>query len=155
MGKKMNKKTFFTLLGLLLVAFAIIPKVDYPNIIPTPTPVVNLDIDKPTDDIIKLVSTINKSVKDPQDRLKMAVFNYSFSKRVNNYSTQTQKINDIYVLAAENFFGESIRGKYPNLPSELKNLFITAFGENNHIITPDEKVATTNIFSGLAWSLIK
>lgn len=151
----MNKKIVLTLIGLCLIAFAVIPKIEAPKVIPVPTPVVNLDIEKPTEDILSLVSGINSKIKDPQDRIKLAVFNYCFGKRVLNYSTQTQNIQDIYVIAAEKFFGQSIKGKYPDLANNLTTLFKNGLGDENHIIKQEEKLATSNIFSGLAWSLIQ
>ena len=151
----MNKKTIATLIGIILIAFAIIPKIDPIKVIPVPTPSVNLDIQKPSEEILNLVEPINALVTNKQDRIKLAVFNYSFSKRIPNYSTQTQKINDIYVLAGENFFGESLKGKYPELANQLKNLFIYSVGENDHIISVNEKIELANTFGGLAWKLIQ
>lgn len=151
----MNKKIIVTLIGIILIAFAIIPKIDPIKVIPIPTPSVNLEIEKPNEEILNLVDPINKMITNKQDRVKLAVFNYSFSKRIPKYSIPTQKINDIYVLAGENFFGESLRGKYPQLADQLKSLFIHSVGENDHIISENEKIAMSNTFSGLAWKLIQ
>jgi len=154
-GKIMNKKTIATLIGIILIAFAIIPKIDPIKVIPIPTPSVNLDVQKPSEEILSLVNPINTMITNKEDRIKLAVFNYSFSKRVPSYSTQTQKINDIYVLAGENFFGESLKGKYPELASQLQNLFVYSMGENDHIISDSEKIALSNTFGGLSWKLIQ
>jgi hypothetical protein len=157
MGIKMSKKIILNLVAIALLILAVVPQISIPNIVPLPipTPAVNLDLDTPTDEILSIVNPISRLVTNKDDRIKLAVFNYSFSKRINKYNTDTQKINDIYVLAARYFFEDSMKDKYDTLPEELKTLFKTVVGEDNHTITAEEKVALQNVFGGLAWRLIK
>jgi hypothetical protein len=152
----MSKKTILNLVAIAILLLAVSPKITIPNIVPIdPTPAIKLDLDTPTDEILAIVNPISKLITNKDDRIKLAVFNYSFSKRINKYNTDTQKINDIYVLAAKYFFEDSIKDKYNTLPEELKTLFKTVVGEDNHTITAEEKVALQNVFGGLAWRLIK
>ena len=152
----MSKKTILNLVAIVMLILAVTPKITIPNVVPiNPTPAIKLDLDTPTAEILSTVSPINKLITNKDDRIKLAVFNYSFSKRINKYNIDTQKINDIYVLAAKYFFEDSIKDKYDTLPEELKTLFKTVVGEDNHTITAEEKVALQNVFGGLAWRLIK
>ena len=134
---KMSKKTILNLVAIVMLILAVTPKITIPNVVPiNPTPAIKLDLDTPTAEILSTVSPINKLI-------------------TNKYNIDTQKINDIYVLAAKYFFEDSIKDKYDTLPEELKTLFKTVVGEDNHTITAEEKVALQNVFGGLAWRLIK
>lgn len=152
----MSKKTLGNLLAILLICIAIfpnLPNIPIPN--PIPKPAVNLDVSKPTQDILDKVNSINTIITDHNDRIKLAVFNYCFSKRVPTYSIDTQKLNDIYVKAAEYYFSTTMQNKYDNLDTELKKMFVDIVGSENHTLSEDEKVQLKNTFGGLAWSLIQ
>jgi hypothetical protein len=114
-----------------------------------------LNIEKPSEDIIKLVLPISQKISDPTDRAKLAIFNQEFSSRIESYELDNQKLNDLYVLAADKFFKGSMQDKYEALDDNLKNLFISIITEDNHQITNEEKTNLKNTFSGLAWTLIQ
>jgi hypothetical protein len=149
----MSKKIFGIILGAILIGIGLFPlKV----VKPQPKPSINLDVDKPSDEILKITEHVNKLITDDFDRTKLAVFNYCFSKRISNYSTvDSQKLNDVYVLAAEYYFGDTMKGKYTSLGEELTKLFENILGDKNHVLSEDEKVKLKNTFGGLAWSLIQ
>jgi hypothetical protein len=149
----MNKKILINLLGLALILVALSPSIKLPNPLP-PKPVV-LDVEKPTEDVLLLVRDINRLVSDKNDRTNLAVFNYVFSNRLTKYSTDVQKLNDVYVLAGEEFFQNSLKGKYKDLDQKIQTLFISVLGEDNHMLNEDEKNQLKIIFSGLSWSLIQ
>lgn len=154
----MNKNIIGSLIGILLIVVALIPNNIIPNIkpIPKPEPAINLEINEPTQDILLTVNPINELITNKDDKIKVAVFNYVFSKRINSYNNiDVQKMNDVYVYAAEAFFGNSIKGKYKDLDNKIKTLFVNIVGEDNHILTENEKVLIKNVFSGLSWRLIK
>jgi hypothetical protein len=155
MVMKMNKKYLVTICGLLLIIIGSLPLSCVPNIKPNPTPQINLDIEKPTNEILSLVSPINLLVTNNEDRAKFAVLNYCFSKRVNNYETTSQKMQDIYVLAAQYYLKDSMDNKYKDLDKKMVDLFVKLVGDDDHILTVDEKINVQNTFGGLAWSLIK
>lgn len=143
------------LVAISLIAFGCIlaiklnekPKVD--------DPVVILNIEKPTDEIIGIVSPISKLVTDPTDRAKLAIFNQEFATRIMSYTTDNQKTNDVYVLAASKFFKDSMLNKYEGLDSEVIKLLESSIGTDNHILTNEEKLDISKKFTGLAWSLIQ
>lgn len=152
----MNKKLILNILGFTLLVFAILPKLNIPDINPKPNePAINLEVEQPSDKIIKLVNPISKYILDKEDRKNIAVFNYVFSKRLTDYNVDCQQLNDIYVLAGEKFFDDSLKGKYENLSSDITNLFKLIIGDDNHILSTEEKSILKDYFSGLAWSLIQ
>ena len=152
----MSKKVLGNILAITLIVFALLPNNILPLVKPQPKPQINLDIDKPTDDILKIVKPIDMLVTNYDDRTKLAVFNYVFSKRVSKYDNITsQKLQDLYVLAAEKFFKGSMKDKYDNLDVLIKNLLTSVMSDENHILSSDDKTYLQNTFGGLAWSLIK
>jgi hypothetical protein len=155
MVMKMNKKFWTNIIGITLIIIALIPNSIIPNIVPAPKPSINLDINKPTEDILQIVKPIDLLVTNYDDRTKLAVFNYVFSKRASKYDISSQKLQDLYVLAAKNYLKDSIKDKYNNLDELIKQLFIKSVGESEHIVSKDEKVYVENLFGGLSWSLIK
>jgi hypothetical protein len=153
---KMNKKWLLNIVALVLLGIALFPAIKIPNIIPPiPTPSVNLDVEKPSDDILAIVNPISKYITDKEDRVNVAVFNYVFSKRLVEYNTDSQKLQDVYVLAGEDFFKGSLNGKYQNLAAGIQQLFENVIGDKNHILSLEEKIELKNTFAGLAWSLIQ
>lgn len=157
MVKPMNSKLIGNLIGILLILLALVPVDINPNIVPvTPvTPSINLDIDKPSDEILNIVKPISDLVTNKDDRIKLAVFNYCFSKRVDKYDIKAQQMQDVYVLAASHYFGESLKDKYDNLDKKLIELFELSVGGDDHILVNTDKTNLKNNFGGLAWSLIK
>lgn len=151
----MYKKFFGNLIGIILICISLLPNNFIPSISPKPKPLINLDVNEPTEEILQIVKPIDMLVTNYEDRTKLAVFNYVFSKRVGKYDITSQKLQDLYVLAAKNYFQDSIKDKYDNLDVLTKELFIKAIGESDHILTIDEKTYTNNLFGGLSWSLIK
>lgn len=144
-------------LGLLwFVFFGSLPKIDLK---PTPKPddevVSIIDIEKPSDEILKKVKPVADLINNSEDRAKLALFNYEFSKRVAGYNTDVQKLNDLYAKAGNNFFGDSIKGKYLGLANSIVNLFQSVVTDENHILTKEEKESLKELFSGLAWALIE
>lgn len=118
-------------------------------------PVILLNIDKPTNDILINVEPISKLITDPTDRAKLAIFNQEFSNRILNYAADNQQTNDVYVLAASYFFKDSLNDKYANLDKELIKLLESIIGSDNHILSEEEKINISKHFLGLAWSLIQ
>lgn len=150
----MNKGTRL-ILGLCLV-FAglfwnnlvnIIPKID------DKTPQRIVQIDKPSDEVFNTVKPIADLITDPSDKIKLCVFNNTFSKRVTSYSADAQQVNDVYVQAAKNLFDDSLKGKYQGFSGSLDKLFGSVFGIENHVATDKEKSALSETFRGLAYCL--
>lgn len=114
-----------------------------------------LDIKEPTTEILELVRPISSLITDPTDRAKLAIFNQEFANRILKYKADNQETNDVYVLAASYFFNGSLKDKYDGLDSKIVELLRSTIGEDNHILSADEKIDISNKFMGLAWSLIQ
>lgn len=93
-----------------------IPNIPAPNI-----PILN--IPRPDLDTLENVSSIANLVTDKDDGLRLAIFNMVFSERVKDWNCNSQQINDIYVLAAQNEFGTSLAGKYDGYAEGIEELF--------------------------------
>jgi hypothetical protein len=117
--------------------------------------VVILNIEKPDDSILNIVQPINNIIFDQSDKIKNAIFNQEFSVRVLKYNTDNQKINDLYVLAAKNFFKDTMNNKYDDLDVSLQHIFESVISSENHELTEEDKIKLSKTFSGLAWVLIQ
>jgi hypothetical protein len=150
----MNKSTRLVL-GLCLVSVGLfwnnianfIPKID------NKTPKQLVQIDKPSDEVFNTVKPVADLITDPSDKIKLCLFNNTFSKRVTSYSADAQQVNDVYVQAAKNLFGDSLKGKYQGFSGSLDKLFGSVFGIENHVVTDKEKSALSETFRGLAYCL--
>ena len=99
--------------------------------------------------------TLEGMVSDPSDRAKLAIFNYDFAQRVLSYEADSQQVNDIYTLAGKTFFKNTLVDKYTGLSEEIVALLIECMGEENHVLTQEEKNKLHEYFMGVAWVLIQ
>jgi hypothetical protein len=148
------KNTIAIFLIVIGVSAGILKKFQ-PNTIIDNNDIAILNIDKPEETILNLVTPIATIVTDPTDRAKLAIFNQEFSSRVPNYNTDNQHINDLYVLAAKKFFKGTIANKYENLDTSLKDMFELIITADNHQLSEEEKQKVSKTFSGFAWALIQ
>jgi len=125
-------------------------------ITPEPNPASEiLDIDRPSDNVIKDVSVFSDLITDPSDRAKIAIFNYEFAQRVLKYNTDVQQVNDVYSLAGKLFFKQTLVDKYEGLSGNIKRILQQILTEENHILTQEEKQSLNEYFMGIAWVLIQ
>lgn len=117
--------------------------------------IVDLKIEKPSEKVIVETKPIVDIVTDKNDRIKMAIFNQEFAKRLLKYDTDIQKANDVYVLAGEFYFKNDLKGKYPQLADNIVSMIKGITGDDNHILSQEEKQIISDKFMGLAWSLLK
>ena len=145
--------SFRLLIGVVLVLVGVFWE-DIKNSIPEiPDKKLGITIEKPQDSLVEQWTEVCKSVKDPVDRVKLCVFNKTFADRVVGYDADAQQINDVYVLAAKEVFGDSIKGKYDKLGPAAQESMVSILGEENHIITESEKQNLNKAFLAFAWCL--
>ena len=120
---------------------------DFPDNKPT------ILIEKPEASLIEVWSDTANSITDPKDRLYLCMFNKVFAERVLRYDTDSQQINDVYVLAAKELFGSSIKGKYDKLAPSTKRSMTGVLGEENHSVVESEKQKLNKVFLAFAWCL--
>jgi len=152
-------KTKKILISLLLMVYGVFGSElgsIIPNIVPSPEPPVAkiLNISKPTEEIMDRVKVFSDLISDPDDRAKLAIFNYEFAERVVSYNTNSQQINDVYSLAGKNFFKSTMVDKYEGLSEEIVSLMQECVGEKNKSVTEDQKQKLHDYFMGVAWVLI-
>ena len=149
------------ILAIILLLYAVFGEglfdiADKPSPTPEPNPASKiLDIDKPSDKIIKDVSVFSDLITDPSDRAKIAIFNHEFAQRILTYNTDVQQVNDVYSLAGQIFFKKSLVDKYDGLSERIKDLLIKILSDENHTITTEEKQSLNEYFMGIAWVLIQ
>ena len=112
-------------------------------------------IEKPEASLIEGWSDTANSITDPKDRLYLCLFNKVFAERVLNYDADSQQINDVYVLAAKELFGSSIKGKYDRLAPATKRSMTGVLGEENHSVIESEKQKLNKVFLAFSWCLNK
>ena len=121
---------------------------------PKPEPVVEiLNINKPSDKVIKRVQEFSDLITDPNDRAKIAIFNHEFAKRVIDYSTTSQQVNDVYSLAGKLFFKQTLVDKYDGLAEKIVDLLEEILSDENHAVSIGEKMELNKYFMGVAWVL--
>jgi hypothetical protein len=116
---------------------------------------VDLKIPAPSSSVSSKVSSAAKLVTKKQDKIKFAIFNHIFSERISDYEIDTQKLQDIYVLAAKKYFGGELKDKYSELDVKLTELFKNLLGEDNKILSDTDKKLVSEHFSGLAYKLVR
>ncbi len=146
-----NNRALF--LGLVLVLIGVFWD-SIKEVIPdTPDSTPDIVIEKPDDSMIAVWSETADSITAPKDRIYLCIFNKRFSERVKEYDADAQDVNDIYVLAAKDVFGDSINGKYDGLASAIKSAMSSVVGEENHELTDEEKKKLSETFKAFAWCL--
>jgi hypothetical protein len=123
------------------------------DIVPTIPNTPQVVIEKPEESIINQWFEVSKSIDDENDRLFLCLFNKEFAERVLNYDVSVQDVNDVYVFAAKEVFGDSLKGKYEELSKATKDAMVSILGEENHEVIETEKIDLSKTFMGFAWSL--
>ena len=110
-------------------------------------------ITKPTDVLIAQWAETSDSITDSKDRVRLCVFNKTFAERVIFYDAEAQQVNDVYVFAAKDVFGTTLKGKYSKLQPAIQGAMLSVLGEENHDIIEPEKGDLNKIFMAFAWCL--
>lgn len=114
-----------------------------------------LNIDTPNIAVQDRVKIFSSIISDPTDRAQIALFNYEFASRIQNWDTNAQKVNDVYSLAGKIFFQNRLVNKYENLSDEIVNLLEEIITDDDHVLTESEKIKIHEYFTGLSWALIQ
>ena len=125
---------------------------------PTPTPepeVPSISITEPSEAIKVVVEPIASSVTNEEDQLEIALYFLELSSRIEGYETITlQQVNDLIVHSATLVFKGRLEGKYVGFDEGLTSEIFSVTGNTEHMLSPEEKAGLSNLFSGLAWSLV-
>jgi|TARA_R110000824_G_scaffold97362_1_gene232722 hypothetical protein len=113
----------------------------------------NININKPDSLDVLNWEDVAGAIDSPEDRVRLCVFNKIFAERVLDYDADAQQINDIYVLAAKNTFGNTLKGKYEELGSAIQGAMLSVLGTENHDVIEPEKIELSKKFMAFAWYL--
>ena len=113
-----------------------------------------IDVPKPNGNVPDNVRNIASLVTNVEDRQQLCAFNKIFADRLISYETDQQKLNDVYVLAAKKYFGDSLKDKYKDLDVILKNAISSVTGDDVHLLGDKEKEDLQNNFYAISWYLI-
>tara|TARA_B100000287_G_C20565376_1_gene754270 strand:- start:568 stop:1026 length:459 start_codon:yes stop_codon:yes gene_type:complete len=124
------------------------------DIIPTiPDEDEKIVIEKPDSDMIEEWNDVSDSITNSSDVLRLCIFNKVFADRVKNYEASAQQINDVYVEAAKNCFGETLKGKYNLLGPATEGAMASVLGQEDHKTTDFERSTLSKKFMAFAWNL--
>ena len=147
------------LIAILLITYgvfgnSIFDVLDTPT--PTPTPEVpSISITEPRDEIKVITDKIAAPGTDAEDRLEVALYFLEMSSRIEGYDDITlQQLNDLIIHSATLVFKGRLAGKYDQFDDRLMSAIIEIAGSTEHKLTPEEKSDLSDLFSGIAWSLV-
>jgi hypothetical protein len=116
----------------------------------------NLGLEKPEQALIDETKPLAEAVTDKEDKVKLAIFNLEFSKRLPKYlekSVSVQQLLNVYKEAGVKVFADTMKFKYPMYGDGLKNMIFKVVGEDEHILSEDEQKLLKKKFEALSWSL--
>ena len=117
--------------------------------------VIDIGVLKPSEEVSDSVANVSRIVTEDEDKLNIAIFNKVFAQRILTWDEVNQQmVNDVYVNAAKEFFGESLKGKYEGLDEFLISTMETVAGDEIHNLTTTEKRQISDLFYGISWHLI-
>ena len=117
--------------------------------------VVIVDI-KPEEQYIKNTEKIASMITDIQDRKDLAIFNLEFSKRTDSYLAKnitSQELVDLYAGSIKEHFLDKLKGKYGDLSTEAKTMFVNIIGEDEHTLSKEELDSVSKTLVAFAWNL--
>ncbi len=118
-----------------------------------PDNVPEIAIEKPEESLLNQWSEVSESIADDNDKLRLCLFNKGFAERVLDYDATAQQVNDVYVFAAKEVFGDSIKGKYEDLSPATKSAMAGVLGDEDHDLIESEKLDLNKTFMAFAWCL--
>lgn len=113
-----------------------------------------LNIQKPDEEILKLVQPADKIVGDEQDKEKMAMLNFEFAQRLKGYDCKPEEMIQVWNHVAR-FVSEGKWGaKYPKFfESYTDKMIQSVTTDANSVVTEKEKELISEKFNGLSWVL--
>tara|TARA_B100001113_G_C21104250_1_gene620100 strand:+ start:339 stop:779 length:441 start_codon:yes stop_codon:yes gene_type:complete len=145
----MNNKLIF-ILGALIIFFSTFSS----SLTDTINPSIDIGINEPSAEIIEEVSEVSDIVLSKDDKISLAIFNKVFADRLVSYETTQQQLNDVYVLAAKNYFDDSLKDKYDDLDNFIIRILRSVTGDQVHVLSDEEKSDLQKKFYGISWCLV-
>lgn len=123
---------------------------------PTPAPEVpSISITEPQQSVKLVTDPIADTITDQEDQLEVALYFLELSSRIEGYETiSLQQLNDLIVHSAGIVFNGRLQGKYDGFDEGLTSAILSSTGNTEHTLSAEEKSTLSNLFSGIAWSLV-
>lgn len=152
----MNNKMINLLFGIFIILYGVFGKTISENLsIINEIEVIDLYIEEPSEAILNQTAGISKIIAEQEDRISFAVFNKVCSDRMQQWpEVNQQNLNDIYVLAAKKYFGNSINGKYEGLSDFVVDNIESVSGEDIHVLSESEIKQIAELLRGMSWNLV-
>lgn len=159
----MNHKTIL-ILACLLIAIGLF-KPDLSNLGFSPNKPASIDVlelsvptdanvKKEADDVVGLLKEIGTSVKS--DARKLRDLYLDLSKLVELDDSETVVTNTEEIRQANSLAGLMLRldikGKYPNLAKEAKEVIVASIGDDKILLSKELRVKAVDGFNALAWA---
>lgn len=156
-----NNNLVLIIAGLLILVG--LTKFDFSNlnILPNkPAVVDNLELPKPTDENIlkEAQDVVEIAKKMPKEEAKRLRDLYLDIRQLIKLDGEDEVIkNTEEIRQANSIAGPmlklDIKGKYPDLAKELKEVVVAAIGDDQIVLSPDLRSKSLDAFDALAWAL--
>jgi hypothetical protein len=158
----MTQKNLLLALASLLIVIGLL-KPDLSNIFkPGPSVVIDvLELSAPTDEAVKkeaddVVSLLKASSGSKNDFKRLRDLSLDLGRLVQLDGEDLVIKNTDEIRQANSIAGVMLRldikGKYPNLPKEAKEVIVASIGDDNINLTTDLRVKAVEGFNALAWA---
>jgi hypothetical protein len=155
-------KNILLLIGTILIVLGVLTKFNIGSFLPNRPSNIDVmelmepsdsNVKKEADDIVKLLKSSNGSKSDFK---KLRDLSLDLGKLVeldgeNLVIKNTEEIRQANSIAGV-MLKLDIKGKYPSLAKEAKEVIVAAIGDDNINLSPELRVKAVNGFNALAWA---
>lgn len=157
----MNQKVILVIAGLLILLG--LTKVDLGGLgqVNRPVSIDVLELSEPSDENVKkeardVIDLLKKSGGDKNDFRKLRDLSLDLGRLIQLDGDDTVIKNTDEIRQANSIAGPmlklDIKGKYPNLAKEAKEVIVAAIGDDNIVLSPELRVKGVDGFNALAWA---
>lgn len=156
----MNKNLVLVIAGLLILVG--LTKMDLSRFVPSfPASVDVMELTAPTDDNVKkeaedVISLLKASGGSKGDFRKLRDLSLDLGRLVELDGEDLVIKNTNEIRQANSIAGPmlklDIKGKYPDLAKEAKEVIVAAIGDDDIVLSPDLRVKAVDGFNALAWA---
>lgn len=158
----MNNKQIFLIIGTILIIFGLLrPDLSSIGISNRPAAIDVLELKEPSDESIKkqaidVVNIFRTTDGSKQDAKKLRDLYIDISKLVSldnddEVIKSTEEIRQANSLAGL-MLRLDIKGKYPNLSKEAKEVIVAAIGDDQILLSSELRAKAVEGFNALAWA---
>lgn len=155
----MNKKILLGLASILILIGILRPNLSN-LLINKPVKVDNMELSQPTDqsilkeatDVLTIAKTMSKNEARKLRDLYLDIKQLIKLDGEDEVIKSTEEIRQANSIAGS-MLKLDIKGKYPDLAKELKEVVVIAIGDDQILLSPELRVKALDAFDALAWAL--